>query len=216
MLQQRPVIGLRLPASRLKSADKKDPKMAAATTNGASSSSPPGFDPGQSPNYSFVPPSTPSPYLRAFFAYVDALHAWDFDRLMQCFDESLEHRILPKSLGRPVLNKRQYGEYFKGTMPLFVKFRLTIHEVIEAGHRMTVHASSKGESIAGAPYANEYTMIIHFTPAPISLTPGEDPPLPKMMLVKEYVDSAASQKFFIEERAKMKEIEKNAKMKVVL
>jgi len=100
--------------------------MAAATTNGASSSSsPPGFNPGQSPNYSFVPPPTPSPYLRAFFAYVDAMHAWDFDRVMQCFDESLEHRILPKSLGRPVLNKRQYGEYFKGTMPLFVKFRVS-------------------------------------------------------------------------------------------
>ena len=99
--------------------------MAAASTNGASSSSPPGFNPGESPNYTFVPPSTPSPYLRAFFAYVDAMHAWDFDRVMQCFDESLEHRILPKSLGRPVLNKRQYGEYFKGTMPLFVKFRVS-------------------------------------------------------------------------------------------
>jgi hypothetical protein len=115
----------------------------AAATNGASSSSPPGFNPGQSPNYSFVPPSTPSPYLQAFFAYVDAMHAWDFDRVMQCFDESLEHRILPKSLGRPVLNKRQYGEYFKGTMPLFVKFRVSaassVYQTVELINRMTVY-----------------------------------------------------------------------------
>ncbi|KAF8161482.1 hypothetical protein B0H34DRAFT_643043, partial [Crassisporium funariophilum] len=159
------------------------------------------FNPSQSPNYGFIIPSAPSPNLRAFLEYVDALHAWDFDALMSSFDDALEHRILPQSLGRPVLNKRQYGEYFRGVMPLFRKFQLTIHEVIEAGDKMTIHASSTGESITGAPYANEYTYIVQFVPPP----PNQGgKALPKMRFVKEFVDSSATVKFFTEERAKAK------------
>ncbi|EDR03089.1 uncharacterized protein LACBIDRAFT_331870 [Laccaria bicolor S238N-H82] len=66
--------------------------------------SPLGVDPGQSPNYFFVLPSTPSPYLGAFLT-----------RLMQCFD-------------RPVLENRHYREYFRWAMPLFVKIRLLFGE----------------------------------------------------------------------------------------
>jgi len=77
--------------------------------------------------------------MRAFLAYVDALEAWNFKDVMECFDEALEHRILPQSLGRPVLNKRQYGEYIRAVMPLIKRFQITIHEVIEAGDKMTVH-----------------------------------------------------------------------------
>lgn len=108
--------------------------------------------------------------MRALLAYLDALQAWDFEGVMACFDEALEHRILPQSLGRPVLNKRQYGEYFGAIIPLMKKSevmrstfshhpfanelwhsffllptttaivpQITIHEIIEAGDKMTVH-----------------------------------------------------------------------------
>ncbi|PPR06862.1 hypothetical protein CVT26_003986 [Gymnopilus dilepis] len=157
------------------------------------------FNPSESPNYGFTVPDHPSRYLRAFLALIDAYHAWDLDRIIECFDEQLEHRILPSSLGRPVLNKRQYREYLKGIMPLMKSFRVTIHEVIEADEKMTVHASSVGESASGVPYANEYTIIVHFVP----VAPGSQA-LPKMRFVKEFVDSAFSAKFFAEERAKAK------------
>lgn len=80
------------------------------------------FNPSQSPNYTV--PSVPSPNLRAFLAYVDAVRTWNHKDLMACFDEALEHRILPQSLGRPVLNKRQYGEYIRGIMPLFKRLQV--------------------------------------------------------------------------------------------
>jgi len=159
------------------------------------------FNPSESPNYGFTVPPSPSRNMRAFLAWIDAYHAWDLDLILACYDEALEHRILPQSLGRPVLNKRQYGEYLKGILPLFKKFRLTVHEAIEADDKMTIHASSIGESASGSPYANEYTIIIHFVPAPASEGPNA---LPKMRLVKEFVDSAFSIKFFTEERAKAK------------
>ena len=79
------------------------------------------FNPSQSPNYGFTIPNAPSPNMRALLAYIDALQAWSFKDVMACFDEALEHRILPQSLGRPVLNKRQYGEYFAAIMPLMKK-----------------------------------------------------------------------------------------------
>jgi len=82
------------------------------------------FNPSQSPNYGFTVPNVPSPNMRALLAYVDALHAWNFKDIMACFDEALEHRILPQSLGRPVLNKRQYGEYFRAIMPLLKRFQV--------------------------------------------------------------------------------------------
>lgn len=63
--------------------------------------------------------------MRALLAYVDALQALNFEDVMACFDEALEHRILPQSLGRPVLNKRQYGEYFRAIMPLMKKFQVS-------------------------------------------------------------------------------------------
>ena len=59
--------------------------------------------------------------MRALLAYLDALKEWNVKDVMACFDEALEHRILPQSLGRPVLNKRQYGEYFGAIMPLMKK-----------------------------------------------------------------------------------------------
>jgi len=81
------------------------------------------------------------------------------------------------------------------------RFQVTIHEVIEADEKMTVHASSVGESASGAPYINEYMIIVHFVPAPPPAGPSA---LPKMRYVKEFVDSASSIKFFTEERAKAK------------
>ncbi|TFK45090.1 hypothetical protein BDQ12DRAFT_674104 [Crucibulum laeve] len=163
------------------------------------------FNPSQSPSYAFTVPPNPSPNMRTFLAYLKALNTWDYDACMAVFDNSLEHRILPKSLGRPVLNKKQYGEYFKGLMPTFSGIEFSIHEVIETPDKMTVHASSKGSSTLGTPYNNEYILILHFT-SPPTVTPSSEASgewTPKIKLVKEFVDSAVSIKFFTEDRAKI-------------
>ncbi|KAJ3500254.1 hypothetical protein NLJ89_g9882 [Agrocybe chaxingu] len=154
----------------------------------------------------FQAPEAPSLNLRTFLAYVDALHQWDYDAIMACFDEELEHRILPASLGRPVRNKMQYEEHFKGVIPMFEKFRVTIHDVIESDDKIAVHASSKGESTLGTPYTNEYTLMITFTSPSRGSPDVHVEELPKMRCVKEFVDSAFSAKFFSEEQDKMNAI----------
>jgi len=88
------------------------------------------FNPSESPNYGFQVPETPSRNLRTFLAYADSLREWDLEAILDCFDDALEHRILPQSLGRPVLNKRQYGEYIKGVMALFERVQVCLHPVI--------------------------------------------------------------------------------------
>ncbi|KAG6920047.1 hypothetical protein DXG01_010115 [Tephrocybe rancida] len=151
--------------------------------------------PSKSTSSPYVPPESPSPILQSLLAYIEALNEWSAEKAAALFDESLEHQILPSSIGRPILNKQQYIVYFASVIPLFKAFRITLHEVIEAGDVITIHGSSVGESVTGAPYRNEYMMIMHFAP-PV----GDD--LPKITRVKEFVDGASVVKFFTEERAK--------------
>ncbi|EAU91886.1 hypothetical protein CC1G_04653 [Coprinopsis cinerea okayama7 len=151
-------------------------------------SSPPAFNPGQSPNYSFTRPRQPSPYMRSLLVYLDAVNARDFGSMEAVFDDALEHRILPKSMNRPVLTKRQYIDYWKGVMSMFAKFE----------------ASTRGRSFSGTPYTNEYILLLHFT------QPQYEGDLPKIRYLKEFVDSTASLNFFKEEseRRKRREEEK--------
>ncbi|KAF5320887.1 hypothetical protein D9619_002117 [Psilocybe cf. subviscida] len=156
-------------------------------------------------NYNFQIPATPSRYLRAFLAYAKALEDWNVDATIACFDDSLVHRILPASLGRPAREKEAYADFWKDVPALFGenKFVLTIHEVIESGHKLAVHCSSKSVSARGTPYANEYSLFIHYVPLPAGIDPysplGEGEQLPKMKLVKEFVDSQFSASFFAKE-----------------
>ena len=50
---------------------------------------------------------------------------------MSCFADNLEHRILPKSLGRPVLSKEQYGVYMDGIRGYFEYYEMQVREVLE-------------------------------------------------------------------------------------
>jgi len=81
---------------------------------------------------------------------------------------------------------------------------VVIHEVIELDEKMTIHVNVSGSGASGEPYSNEIIQVVHFVPASESIDPRT---LPKMRLVKEFVDSLFSRKFFTEERAKAKEKE---------
>jgi len=122
---------------------------------------------------------------------------------MSFMDDSLEHRILPKSLGRPVLNKKLYGEYLGGLLPVFKTYKMTLHEVIEAGDTIVVHASASGLSMADTTFTNEYNITMHFVP------PENGEGLPKITFVKEFVDSENIVKFFAEEREKSAAAKRN-------
>ncbi|KAH6910289.1 hypothetical protein BKA70DRAFT_1424835 [Coprinopsis sp. MPI-PUGE-AT-0042] len=141
------------------------------------------------PNYSFVRPRSPSLYMRTILLYFDAVNARDYTALASVFDD------------------KQYIEYWKGVMALFAKFETKIHEVIEAGDKLTVHASSLGKSWSGTPYSNEYVLMVHFAP---SLRPSHSPTtsveLPKIRYLKEFVDSSVSLDFFREESERRKKV----------
>ncbi|KAF9524986.1 hypothetical protein CPB83DRAFT_819287 [Crepidotus variabilis] len=162
------------------------------------------FNPSKSPNYGFLPPESPSPNLQAFLSYISAVHTLDTEVIIKHFDDSLEHRIIPNSLGRPVLNKKQYAEYVRGAVKFFKWVKLTINQVIEADDILTAHLSSVGESICGTPYSNELVLIFHYVPAPSDVGPDA---LPRVHYAKEFVDSATITKFYSEERVKMIKME---------
>ncbi|KAF9555060.1 hypothetical protein CPC08DRAFT_712369 [Agrocybe pediades] len=150
-----------------------------------------------------------SPYRRAFRAWVEAYNSWDADRIMACYDESLVHNILPKSLNRPARSKEEYGRYLREeAIPLFKSFKVIVHELFEDGPRISAHASSVAESCTGAPYENEYNLMAHFAPA----SPDSDI-LPKIIQVKEFVDSGYALKFFQDEKARMQERERDKRLK---
>ncbi|PBK86980.1 hypothetical protein ARMGADRAFT_1168862 [Armillaria gallica] len=143
----------------------------------------------------YTPPRHPSPNLRTLLAYVDARNHLAPD-IMKFFHATLEHRYLPKSLGRPVLNRRQYGEYISQLQPMFASFRMTLHQVIETGDTIVYHATAVGESVCGVPYDNEYMSTVQFVVGDYG---------PQICYVKEYVDSKKTTEFFKEHRARVAE-----------
>ncbi|KAF5322021.1 hypothetical protein D9619_002121 [Psilocybe cf. subviscida] len=158
-------------------------------------------------NYNFEIPDTPSRYLRAFLAWTKAVENWKTDAILACFDDTLVHRVLPASFGHPARTKEAYVEFWKDATKIFGgnKFVYTIHEVIEAGHKLAIHCSSKSVSARGTPYTNEYSFFIHYVPLPADVDPcsplAEGEELPKMALVKEFLDSGFSASFFAGEGA---------------
>ncbi|KAJ7769663.1 hypothetical protein DFH07DRAFT_806625 [Mycena maculata] len=144
---------------------------------------------------SWTPPSNPSPAYQTLLGFAGAMKARDHTALLASFDDSAIIEILPKSLGRPPMDKPTYAEYIKGNWGKFKSFDLTIETVIEAGSIFTVHAASKGEAVSGAAWANEYIIIFQ-------LTTPEAGGVPKIVSQKEFVDSAAMMKFIVEDAAK--------------
>ena len=62
--------------------------------------------------------------MRSLLTYIDSVNTRDFEAMGSVFDTALEHRILPKSLERPVLTKKLYLEYWRSVMGLFEKFEV--------------------------------------------------------------------------------------------
>ncbi|KAJ7114921.1 hypothetical protein C8R44DRAFT_795056 [Mycena epipterygia] len=123
---------------------------------------------------SYTPLSNPNPTHQTFLVFVEALQAKDHVALMAAFDDSAEIEVLPKSLAWPKRDKASYGELIKAVWANFKHLETTIYEVIEGGSTFTAHGASKGQSISGTPWANEYIFVIHFN------TPGTAGGLPKI------------------------------------
>lgn len=76
---------------------------------------------------SFIPPPLPSPNLRTFLAYCDAQNELDHVKMLDLLDDSFQHHALPKSLGQPVRNKEQFGEFLTvGVRPLFKALHVSV------------------------------------------------------------------------------------------
>ncbi|THH21327.1 hypothetical protein EW146_g215 [Bondarzewia mesenterica] len=144
----------------------------------------------------YSPPANPSPNVQRVLAYAAALNEWDYDKVMECFDDTLEHHILPESMGEPVRNKESYKAHLKSTMPLFKEFKITIHELVEGSDAITLHSSSTGLSIFNTSYDNEYALFVRLVP------PKDKGSLPKFGVVKEFVDSKFTVQFLETDKAK--------------
>lgn len=173
----------------------------------------------------YDPPVDPSPNVRAVLSYIAALNNKDVNRetlehIQSHFHPRLEHHILPRSLGRPVLTKNQYGDYYVAVRKMYADFEVTLHELIESakGDCVVVHvrppyrvlakmiaefdgiqATGHCVSKTGARYINEYTTFFYMAPSPAYDPEG----LPKFILIKEFVDSHSSLEFFKAERARV-------------
>lgn len=79
---------------------------------------------------SWTLPMDPSPDLQLALAYNTALESWNEEMLMATFDDTLDHRILPKSLRRPLLTKRLYQSYFQGLAAMFKPRRTKVDVIL--------------------------------------------------------------------------------------
>ncbi|ESK97212.1 hypothetical protein Moror_17868 [Moniliophthora roreri MCA 2997] len=151
----------------------------------------------------YTRPPNPSPNLQTVFAFIDACNEWtktrSVERTMVLFDDTLEHRILPNSLARPVLNKKQYAEYTGGLLQRIKSYKISLHGVVESGDTIVIHTTSVGEGFNGTSFSGEEMTTFRFVP------PAEQGGLPRICSVKEFVDSRSTYQFFLEERRKSEE-----------
>ncbi|KAI1313116.1 hypothetical protein F5Y03DRAFT_155893 [Xylaria venustula] len=117
---------------------------------------------------------------------IDAFNKWSIEAIMGIRTEDCTHQVLPKSLGRPLMDNAAFKAYFSSIMPHFKDFTLTIHDVVEDAqeNKVVIWASSTASTEVG-PYANEYTLIFYMNEA------GD-----KITRFLEFVDSASSVAFF--------------------
>ncbi|KAF7969957.1 hypothetical protein HWV62_25504 [Athelia sp. TMB] len=145
----------------------------------------------------FIPGPNPSPNVRAVAAWLDGLEKWNIDAIMAPMDDTLVHSIAPASLGRPVRNKAEYAAYFWAILPMFETFSVDVLDLIESPEKVVIHAKSKGRSVFGTPYANEYAVFVEF----VDDTSGSGER--KISRLTEFVDSGYSKGWFEGEQAKM-------------
>jgi hypothetical protein len=67
-----------------------------------------------------------SPNAQTVLAYFSAIEELDIQKVLPLLDDRLEYHILPKSLARPMMNKKQYGEYFTGVTPVFQSLKVSV------------------------------------------------------------------------------------------
>ena len=75
---------------------------------------------------SFILPPSPSPNLRTFLACCNVHNELNYAKILDLLDDNFQYQTLPKSLGKPVLNKEQFYEYLIGVSPLFKGFRVSV------------------------------------------------------------------------------------------
>jgi len=83
--------------------------------------------------------------------------------------------------------------------------RRTIHEVIEMGDHIVIHASANGQSITGHEYNNEYMIVFRM----MASSTGDGSR--KIGSVKEFADSQASSSFIPAERRRIAAAEAEAR-----
>ncbi|KIJ51378.1 hypothetical protein M422DRAFT_158316 [Sphaerobolus stellatus SS14] len=137
-------------------------------------------------------PANPSPQLQVVLQWLDAWKTLNVDNVLPTLADDYKHQVLPKSLGRPMLNREEFTQNYRAVLPLYSYFEVCANELIEVPGKIFVHAMSSGKSTTGAPYNNEYCLTFYLV--------NQDDGLPKISYLKEFVDSKYSSEFFAGER----------------
>ncbi|KAK6209041.1 hypothetical protein LQW54_006641 [Pestalotiopsis sp. IQ-011] len=104
------------------------------------------------------------------FQAIEGYNKWTIDAIMEYRDESCIQQVLPESLKRQPMDNATYRAAFGAVMPLFRNFTVTVDDVFEdeAGNKVAMSVRSTADTPIG----------------------------PKIVRVREFVDSATSSKFF--------------------
>lgn len=127
-----------------------------------------------------------SKLLTTAMAVIAGYNAWNMDAIMAPRSANCTHRVYPDRLGRPLLNRTAYVDYFSSLLPFFDNFTVTVTDtyVDEAKNQVAVQCFSKANSVLG-PYGNEYVIMMKMTACQ-----------EEVYEVREFVDSEASAMFF--------------------
>ncbi|KIY67626.1 hypothetical protein CYLTODRAFT_490462 [Cylindrobasidium torrendii FP15055 ss-10] len=141
--------------------------------------------------------ATPSPYERAFRAFLDALSEHDFAVIRTLVGEDFQILRAPKSLLQPTDRTQvtlvpELEKIFDNTFPKgHPKYEyLKVSETKDAIPTVIAHVASAATSLKGNPLRGEYVMFMEFEEA------KEGGGLPKIKKLTEFLDSKVFEEFF--------------------
>ncbi|KAK4906881.1 hypothetical protein LTR49_024031 [Elasticomyces elasticus] len=98
---------------------------------------------------------------------IDGFRKWDIDAIMAPRADNCTYQALPKSLGLPPLNNKEYREWYTAEIiPLMQNFDVEVHTTLHdaEARKSMIHGFSTATSPVG-PYRMELCLMMSFNEA---------------------------------------------------
>ncbi|KAI0081029.1 hypothetical protein K474DRAFT_1657217 [Panus rudis PR-1116 ss-1] len=139
-------------------------------------------------------PEKPSSAVAACLTWLSAITQGDMKTLDEVLDDNFVCTVLPLTIGVPVRKKQEWIKFIDGGFKKYYDFTFKVLQIVEGERHIVAHVTSDAKTITGGRYNNTYIFFWELT------KPTQEGERPKLVVLKEFMDSLYATGFFASER----------------